>query len=658
MKRLLVFCMVWILLTGCTEKDRIETESAVPETIPAMGSDMQETSVETEPLITMPDGPDVMGFTSSNILQGGYLAGDGEGWIYYRQENLPGEEPSLWKARENGSDAVKLTDDAPESINVLDGWVYYLLSDSGHIVRVRTDGSDRQVLLTENCALLHAAGSGLYFQLRTASGERVDMAHMTLDGSACTILLENTELQAYYDHTLYAWKDSNLLRYTPETGESREIHTYFAYHGGCLADAGGFYYYGTETWSFDRFLYYSSPLDGFYKCTDFPFITLYQGKPLGISVTDTGRSTLVQAAGPLKSRLAKTGTETLVLAELSGKTYDTAGNWAEVSDSTDLYQEQMGVPYLAGDTIYLYGTRLRESLAEHGQFSCIAQVRDGSVVFWHCVKKARYTSIPVHRASSFASDAHLMELFPDEIRIIQVSALSHHQRTVLCRIRRFVDCCNGIKGLAYPVNGENIVLRPCGHHQLPGCNQAGKIAHLEILPDRRDMVAHAVGHGGDGGFIGTYGTAGSGGGDPFIHTGQIIGGCSSAGIAGADDVFLLHFREGVQYRIQNPHGVPDPLTDGGSAHEEGDFGGFRTAGTVSMHTGFPKLRASITRAHLPSRIARRPMALWGHSSSTFLSSSFFAFPAATCIPPPCPLRQMVRGALSAQAGINSQQGTM
>ena len=42
-------------------------------------------------------------------------------------------------------------------------------------------------------------------------------------------------------------------------------------------------------------------------------------------------------------------------------------------------------------TIYLYGTRLQEGLAEHGQLSCIAQVRNGSVVFWHCVKKARYT---------------------------------------------------------------------------------------------------------------------------------------------------------------------------------------------------------------------------------------------------------------------------
>jgi len=381
MKIIWISLLVLVCLTGCT------TETNMPETLPETFSPETEQPVtppqETEPLIAMPEGPDVMGFVSSNILQGGYMAGDEDGWIYYRQENLPGAEPSLWKAREDGSDAVKLTDDAPESINVLEGWVYYLLSDSGHIVRIRTDGTDRQVLLTENCALLHAAGSGLYFQLRNADGKRVDMAHLTPDGSACTILMENAELQAYYDHTIYFWQDSNLLRYRPETGESREINTYFAYHRGCLADAGGFYYYGTETWSFDRFLYYSSPLDGFYKCTDFPFITMYQDKPLGISVTDTGGSTLLQATGPLKSRLAKTGTETLVLAELSGKTYDAEGNWAEPSDSAELYQERIGVPYLAGDTIYLYGTCLREGLAEHGQLSCIAQVKDSSVVFWH-----------------------------------------------------------------------------------------------------------------------------------------------------------------------------------------------------------------------------------------------------------------------------------
>lgn len=376
MKRILLLLLALVCLNGCTP-EKIPVKNP-PDSVPQETPPPDTSAPETEPPAFLPEEPDIMGFVSSNLLQGGYLAGDVDGWIYYRQENLPGEPPSLWKAREDGSGAVKLTDDPPESINVLDGWVYYLLSDSRHIVRVRTDGTDRQVLLTENCTLLHAAGSGLYFNRWNASGKQSDLVHMTPEDRVCTVLLENAELQAYYDGSVYAWQDGALLRYTLRTGEIKILQDCFSYNGGRLADADGFYYYGTETWSFNSFLYYRSGTDGFSQSTDFPFLTIYQNKPLGIAVSDTGSSILVQT-----EVMKWKNTEMTVLAALSDIPYDTAGNPIEDPNHTDGYREVLGLPYLVGDSVYLWGTRLREGLVFHGQLSCIAQLRDSTVVFWH-----------------------------------------------------------------------------------------------------------------------------------------------------------------------------------------------------------------------------------------------------------------------------------
>lgn len=84
------------------------------------------------------------GNTPMNIQNMG-LAAENEGWIYYSNS---GDAWALYKIRLDGTEKTKLNKERSSCINVAGGWVYYssIGSKSGSICRVRTDGTDGEIL--------------------------------------------------------------------------------------------------------------------------------------------------------------------------------------------------------------------------------------------------------------------------------------------------------------------------------------------------------------------------------------------------------------------------------------------------------------------------------------------------------------------------------
>ncbi|MDR2933492.1 MAG: DUF5050 domain-containing protein [Oscillospiraceae bacterium] len=69
-----------------------------------------------------------------------------DGWIYYRRGQYNDSlDYNLFKMRINGSENIKMSDDAANYIHVAGGWVFYL-TDKSKYCKVRTDGTDRQLL--------------------------------------------------------------------------------------------------------------------------------------------------------------------------------------------------------------------------------------------------------------------------------------------------------------------------------------------------------------------------------------------------------------------------------------------------------------------------------------------------------------------------------
>ena len=163
----LLLAALLLLLAACAPADGGKEPEQPENQGPAQG--IEETD----------SGAEKLGFRGGNIGTMGLMAGDGEGWVYYRSE---ADNWNLYKARLDGSEKTRLAEDCPACINVLGGWVYYCnYFDGLSLYRVRTDGTGRERLVEGTCDNLYAAGGGLYFDRRDETN-RSHVYRCDLDG--------------------------------------------------------------------------------------------------------------------------------------------------------------------------------------------------------------------------------------------------------------------------------------------------------------------------------------------------------------------------------------------------------------------------------------------------------------------------------------------
>lgn len=68
------------------------------------------------------------------------VAGD---WIYYSNAS---DENKLYKIKTDGTNKTKISDETALFIQVAGDWVYYANNSSEQIIKVKTDGSERQIM--------------------------------------------------------------------------------------------------------------------------------------------------------------------------------------------------------------------------------------------------------------------------------------------------------------------------------------------------------------------------------------------------------------------------------------------------------------------------------------------------------------------------------
>ena len=97
------------------------------------------------------------GNNQCNILNGGYLAYDGE-WYYYTSNDAD----CMYRMREDGSGKTKLTDIPAHGISVYDGYVYFL-STYDALYRMKTDGSDLTSLIEIGAEYARIQNGRIYY---------------------------------------------------------------------------------------------------------------------------------------------------------------------------------------------------------------------------------------------------------------------------------------------------------------------------------------------------------------------------------------------------------------------------------------------------------------------------------------------------------------
>jgi len=112
-----------------------------------------------------------------------------DGWIFYNDTiqffddaGIQSQEFSLSKMRTDGSDSQLLSNDHASCINVVDGWIYYRnLSDNQKIYKMKIDGTQRQMLVSERTAWpLYVTNGWMYFY---TEGQTSGLWRAKTDGS-------------------------------------------------------------------------------------------------------------------------------------------------------------------------------------------------------------------------------------------------------------------------------------------------------------------------------------------------------------------------------------------------------------------------------------------------------------------------------------------
>jgi predicted small lipoprotein YifL len=402
------FCLMAIVLLlslcacvgkgpGAPQVDITQTpDVSAPQTTPPDAESPEypfgSPSPAEHPNETTPAGPDKagrLGFQGGNIGAGGLVCDGGDGYIYYRSES---DRWRLYKARPDGSEKTKLSDAAPDCINVLDGWVYYLnYRDGFSIWKVRTDGTGETKLADGYCGNLYVAESGMYFDMRDENNAP-SVYRADLDGGNMTLLYPKAWMKYYYGGKVYVYT-SQLIALDIATGEEKAVAPTYIHN--VTVDESGIYY-----WAVNEGEYRQVDLDGtnarvlvkggdyFNYCDGVLYYT-------GIGENKNGPCHIVY-------KLNLDSNEKTVLLEEANEFFDQNGMWlgvtfrqlqesAETIDPALFEQSEEGqifkglnesVWYVlaCGEHLYMRAA-LRESLVQKGRLDCIARL-DGGVVIW------------------------------------------------------------------------------------------------------------------------------------------------------------------------------------------------------------------------------------------------------------------------------------
>lgn len=190
-----------------------------------------------------------LGYSGGNIgASGGLMAGGDDGYIYYRSEV---DHWQLYKAKPDGSEKQKLSEDMPSNINVIDGWVYYTsFSDNFSIWRIKTDGTERQLINKEYCDDLYVTDSKIYAGIRDDNNQR-KIISMSLDGKNIVIITEGASLGYYYNDNIYYYSnDLSLWKYDLRNKVRTQLTDVYSTY--VIADETGVYYFRPDENTFNR----------------------------------------------------------------------------------------------------------------------------------------------------------------------------------------------------------------------------------------------------------------------------------------------------------------------------------------------------------------------------------------------------------------------
>lgn len=165
-----------------------------------------------------------VGNTPSNIGNHGIVAAQGD-WVYYSNMNY---DYYLYKMRTDGSEKQILVNDAVIQVNVLGEWVYYTAESQG-VYKIKLDGSQRTKLSPLVCRWMYVVGDWIYYKQSPYEG---NIYRMKTDGSeAQQICTDSCRKANVVGEWIYYINNSDGLAYKIRTDgtDKTPLHRYLKF---------------------------------------------------------------------------------------------------------------------------------------------------------------------------------------------------------------------------------------------------------------------------------------------------------------------------------------------------------------------------------------------------------------------------------------------
>lgn len=184
------------------------------------------------------------GNSNSNLLSGGYFVSVNDDVIFV---GLPEDMQGMYRMNKNSTDPTieRISPDLGRSLNVWKDWVYYINeSDYSSIYRMRSDGSETQIVLDQSVGSLMIKGNWMYF-ISNSDNSRVYRAKV--DGSE---LMKISETEGIFsisldgDWLVYANGQGQTMVKVKLDGSEEQVVTSFS--STYLTTDNGWIYYGDD----------------------------------------------------------------------------------------------------------------------------------------------------------------------------------------------------------------------------------------------------------------------------------------------------------------------------------------------------------------------------------------------------------------------------
>lgn len=167
--------------------------------------------------------PSVRGNTTGNILEYGSIL-DCEAGIFYADNGI------MRSDNKDASTAYEIYPHPAMYLNYYDGWIYFCDTFEGyHLYRMRPDGTQTEELIDMHCEFVNILDGTLYFAVSDYSGgsdkNTRGIYSASLSGENLTKLSEADafRMTVYKDRIYYIDKDTSLLTAIKYNGQDKEI---------------------------------------------------------------------------------------------------------------------------------------------------------------------------------------------------------------------------------------------------------------------------------------------------------------------------------------------------------------------------------------------------------------------------------------------------